>query len=228
MKRPIVAVGAVLAVVAVAAGCGRRTTPPPPATPQAAPTRSALTPQLTEHDVQTYVAVRGRALQRQEAEIDQMSGASEDLLEEISDFAAAEREAARSLGVGWAHYRWIRQEIGRLLSEQRHQEDSRLLALELARTRDDLAAQLKQVRDEASRQFLQAQLARLDAKLSQIQEDQNLPPNEARELKLVEAVRAELALLQGRQDRIQRRIREMLQKTHEDATPAPTPAGKAR
>ncbi len=219
---------AAVQLMLLAVACSRGPAPPASPSPQTAPTRSVGPLRLTEHDVQVYLAVRNRALQRQEEELDRLlsGGASADVLKSISDFSAAEREAARSLGVDWTHYRWIRQEIGRLLSEQRHQEDSRLLALELARARDDLAAQLKQVRDEASRQFLQAQLASLDAKLARIQEDQNLPEAEAGELKLVEAARAELALLQGRQDRMQHRVRELLQKTHEEATPAPRPAGK--
>lgn len=224
MRKRATTGGAVFLLLLMTA-CSRPATVPAPQTPSAAPTRAGTSAELTEHDVQTYLAVRNRALDRQEEALDALAEKPGSVMQTVSDFSAAEREATHGLGVSWAHYRWVRQEIGRLLSEQRQQEDSRLLALELARARDDLAAQLKQVRDEASRQFLQAQLAKLEGRLSQIQEEQNLPEPEAKELRLVEAVRAELALLQGRQDRLQRQVRELLQRAREKETPAPGDEG---
>jgi chromosome segregation ATPase len=137
--------------------------------------------------------------------------------------STAERSPADALGVGWRRYTWIRDEIAGLLGDQRQREDARILMLELTRTRDDLKEQLAQVRDEASRQFLAAQLNSLDEKLAALDAERRVPQDEERELAVIEEARAELATLQGRQDRLQRSVRDLLQAARSRRATGATP-----
>lgn len=177
---------------------------------EAAPAPTPTPAALSQHDVQLYLTVRAKALQKIEESLEGIRVADTSLVTRLGDTAGAERSAASALGVPWAVYAWVRDEIARLLSEQRQQEDARVLALELTRTRKDLAWQEQNVKDDASRQFLHAQIASLDAKLAAIERERRVPPETARQLELIAEVRADLATLQGRQDRVQRRLRELL------------------
>ena len=197
--------------------------------PASTPTQGVL----SRHDVQLYLAVRTKALQKIEDALDGVRVADASLVTRLGDTANAERTAASALGVPWSVYIWVRDEIARLLSEQRQQEDARVLAVELARTRKDLVWQLENVRDEASRQFLRAQVASLDAKLTTIERERKLSPEAARQLALLSDARADLATLQGRQDRIQRHLRELLAVARSAAatgivTPTPTAVPQTR
>ncbi|MFH1177885.1 MAG: hypothetical protein V1750_10805, partial [Acidobacteriota bacterium] len=175
-------------------------------------------------DVRSYVAVRDRALQRLETALVAVEQGKGGLLSTVEDLSVAEREAARALGVDWQRYRWVKEEIARLLSAQRQREDAKLLGLELTRARDDLATQLKVARDEASRQFLEAQIASLDAQLARIENDRQTPEAEREVMALVDGVRAEIAMHQGRQERIQRQVRELLGRARAIAASTPAPA----
>lgn len=181
--------------------------------------------ELTERDLRAYLAVRDRAMDRLEESLENAPVDRDALLDRVDDITAAERDAAQALGVDWSDYSWVREELGRLLADQRQREDARILTLELERSRDDLEAQLEQVRDEASREFLRAQVTAIDGRLDRLERDQLVPAIEARALALVEEARADLATLQGRQDRIQRRLRELLQeaRSREAAQVTPVP-----
>jgi hypothetical protein len=183
---------------------------------------------LTPFDVQMFLAVRSKALQRLEDALTQVEQSGGDVLAHVQELTVAEREAARSLGVDWRRFTWVRDQVGRLLTTQRQREDQRVLLAELTRAKQDLSAQLGVARDPASRQFLEAQLKALNAQLEKLDKDQWLPTPRAEEMKLLESARAEIATLQGRQDRVQRRLQELLQRAAEvGATPAPTqPAGR--
>jgi len=175
-----------------------------------------------------FLAVRSKALQRLEDALTQVEQSGGDVLAHVQELTVAEREAARSLGVDWRRFTWVRDQVGRLLTTQRQREDQRVLLAELTRAKQDLSAQLGVARDPASRQFLEAQLKALNAQLEKLDKDQWLPTPRAEEMKLLESARAEIATLQGRQDRVQRRLQELLQRAAEvGATPAPTqPAGR--
>lgn len=179
--------------------------------PSSTPPPTATNRELSEHDLRVYLAVRDKAMDRLEESLEDAPLQRDELLARVEDVTAAEREAAQALGVQWADYSWVREELGRLLAEQRQREDGRILALELERSRDDLEAQLAQVRDDASREFLRAQIAAINDRLTRLERDRQVPDSEARALALVEDARADLATLQGRQDRIQRRLRALLQ-----------------
>lgn len=197
----------VLALLALA--CGQPVGPPAPA-----PTRSRLpaAPRftLTAPDVQTYLQVHARALQRLEAMVAQAEARNDPAV--LQEPGVEEQRAAGGMGVDWGRYEAVRQEIARLVSMQRQREDSRLLVIELTKARDDLAGQLKAARDPASRQFLEAQIATLGEHLARIDREWQPTDAEREELALLESVRAELAVQQGRQDRVLRRMRDLLQK----------------
>lgn len=159
------------------------------------------------------MAVRARALQRLETALADVESKGGDVLAHVQEVSVAERDAARALGVEWRRFTWVRDQIGRLLTSQRQNEDQRLLEAELARSRDDLEAQLKAARDAATRQFLAAQLKALSAQLDKLERDRQMPAPRAQEMQVLESARAEIATLQGRQDRIQHRLQELLQRT---------------
>ena len=173
--------------------------------------------------MQAFIAVRSKALQRLEDALAEVERSGGDVLGRVQELTVAEREAARSLGVEWRRFTWIRDEIGRLLTSQRQHEDQRVLDAELSRSRDDIEAQLKSARDPATRQFLEAQLKVLSAQLGAVTRDRKLPGPETEELRVLESARAEIATLQGRQDRVQHRLQELLQRASGAAPAASGP-----
>jgi hypothetical protein len=177
---------------------------------------------LTPFDVQMFLAVRGRALQRLEDALTEVEGSGGDVLAHVQELTVAEREAARSLGVEWRRFTWVRDQVGRLMTSQRQHEDQRVLAAELTRARQDLSAQLEAARDPASRQFLEAQVKALSVQMEKLNRDQHLPSPRVEEAKVLESVRAEIATLQGRQDKVQRRLQALLESAAGSATPHPT------
>jgi hypothetical protein len=108
------------------------------------------------------------------------------------------------------------------MTSQRQHEDQRVLAAELTRAKQDLSAQLAAARDPASRQFLEAQVKALSVQMEKLNRDQHLPAPRAEEAKALESVRAEIATLQGRQDKVQRRLQALLESAAGSATPHPT------
>jgi phage I-like protein len=154
--------------------------------------------------------VKGKALRQLEEALDASASGGGDVLNKLKDLGASERDAALALGVDWRRYSWVKEEIARVLALQRQREDAELLAMELERSREDLKAQVERSRDASSRQFLQAQIASLERQLNTIEREEILDEKAAAELQLMEGVRVELAELQGQQDRVQRRIREMV------------------
>jgi len=177
---------------------------------------------LTEFDIQTFLAVRGRALQRLEDALTDVEQSGGDILGHVQELTVAEREAARALGADWRRYTWVRDQVGRLMTSQRQREDQRVLAAELTRARQDLSAQLEVARDPASRQFLEAQLKALTAQVENLEREQRVPPPQAEEARLLESARAEIATLQGRQDRVQHRLQALLDRSASSATPRPS------
>ena len=169
-----------------------------------------------------FLAVRGRALQRLEDALTEVEGSGGDVLAHVQELTVAEREAARSLGVEWRRFTWVRDQVGRLMTSQRQHEDQRVLAAELTRARQDLSAQLEAARDPASRQFLEAQVKALSVQMEKLNRDQHLPSPRVEEAKVLESVRAEIATLQGRQDKVQRRLQALLESAAGSATPHPT------
>ncbi len=198
--------------------------PPAPAA-ASSPTVSGAADEapLTAFDVQMFLAVRSRALQKLEDALTEVEARGGDVLAHVQELTVAEREAARSLGVDWRRFTWVRDQVGRLLTTQRQREDQRVLLAELNRARQDLTAQLAVSRDSASRQFLEAQLKALEGQLEKISGDQRLPTLRAEEMTILAAARAEIATLQGRQDRVQRRLQELIQRAAQAATPSSTP-----
>jgi hypothetical protein len=176
-----------------------------------------------------FLAVRNKALGRLEDALEEVEHKGTSGLTNVEELSVAEREASRALGFDWSRYRWVRDEVARIISAQRQREDSRLLALELARARDDLRAQLKVARDQASRQFLQAQLTSLETQLGRLEKRRQLPASEIQEMELIDSARAEIAVQQGRQERIQKRVRDLLERARATsvmpttlASPGPT------
>jgi hypothetical protein len=208
---------ALVAALALAA-CGEYRVAVPPAPSPSPVVRSSGT-KLTAADVEMYLVVRNRALERLEDALSRVEKQGGDLVSGVDELSVAERRAASGLGENWQHYADVREQVGRLMALQRRQEDARTLSLELSNSRDDLTTQLQAARDPASRQFLEAQLKRLTEQLADLDRERRPTADEIEQLRLLEHYRAEIAVQQGRQERIQRRIAELLEKAR--ATPSP-------
>jgi hypothetical protein len=209
----------VLVVVAVACGgCGKDSSRIRGASPAGAP-QVAVGDRLTGPSLRMFVTVRNRALQRLEEALADTDQAGAVILTRVKDLGAAERESAEALGVEWRVYARVRDHLARLLTAQRQREDRTLLAAELSRAQQDLSAQLSEAHDPASRQFLEAQINGLTQQLERLKKEQVQGPREIEELRVLESGRADIALLQGRQEKIQRRLQDLLARA---VTPAPT------
>jgi TolA-binding protein len=210
---------AVLAVAVLGlAGCAREPAPPA-ATPAALPAATAVAFELTAADIEAYITVRNRALTRLEETLDEVRAGRADRLAAALELMPAERQAAGGLGVDWVRYTGTREQVARLRSRQRRSEDTQRLLLELRGARDDLASQLAIARDPASRQFLEAQLRTLAGQIGELESERELTPSEQSQLELLESYRAEVALLNGRQERIEREARAL---ARPPGTPEPT------
>jgi hypothetical protein len=209
------------AAALVLSACAGREVPGPARAASPTLARASDQEPLTPFDVQMFLAVRGRALQRLEDALTEVEGSGGDVLAHVQELTVAEREAARSLGVEWRRFTWVRDQVGRLMTSQRQHEDQRVLGAELTRARQDLAAQLEAARDPASRQFLEAQVKALSVQMEKLNRDQHLPAPRAEEAKVLESVRAEIATLQGRQDKVQRRLQVLLESAAGSVTPHP-------
>jgi chromosome segregation ATPase len=220
--RNVALLAVIVGVALVQGSCGQNRAPT--AVRSASPTvaRAGQEAPLTAFDVQMFLAVRGRALQRLEDALNEVEASGGDILGRVQELTVAEREAARSLGVDWRRYTWVRDQIGRLMTSQRQREDQRVLGAELTRAKQDLSGQLEAARDPASRQFLEAQLKALTVQLDKLEREQQVPPQQAEEAKLLESSRAEIATLQGRQDRVQHRLQVLLEHSTQAGTAQPT------
>ncbi len=189
--------------------------------PTAPPSPPAATPgmQLTRADVEALLAVRGKALQKLEASLEDVLRRGGDVGTRVKELSAAEREAAAALGVDWRRYVWVREEVARLVTLQRQEEDVALLQAELERARQELEEQLKVERDQASREFLEAQRITLERQHAKLIESARPSPARADALALLEAYRADLAVQQSRQEKLQRRLREILRSARADQAP---------
>ncbi len=163
--------------------------------------------------------MRGRALTYIEEALTLVERGGGGPVSSVQELGVAEQRAAGSYRVPWARYSWIRNEIGRLASLQRRAQDARVLAIELERTRGDLQSQLGAARDSASRQFLEAQIARLSVELERLKSERVPTAEEVAGMALLDSARAELAMLQGRQERLQRRLRDSIRRERPVAGP---------
>ena len=175
---------------------------------EAKPTAAAS---LTREQLDLYIAVRSRALQRAEETLTRLERGEITPVAAMEEFASADRRAASQLGVEWRRYTLIREDVGRTISEQRRREDSRLLVMELERSLVELRDQHRHARDAATREFVQAQILSLERQLERLAQEEEVPPEEAEKRELMDRVRAELAMQAGRHERLQRRLRELLQ-----------------
>jgi len=199
-------------------GCRRQPTSAPP-TPTLPAPATAIAAELTASDIEAYVAVRRRALTRLEGTLTDVQKGRTDRLTAVLELGPAERQAAAGLGVDWSSYTATREQVARLRSRQRRSEDTQRLTLELRSARDDLKSQLVIARDPASRQFLEAQLRTLARQITELENERELTASEQSQLVLLEAYRAEIALLNGRQERLEREARAL---ARPPATTAPT------
>ena len=192
----------------VLSGCRREPAQAPP-TPTVAAPATAVPAELTAADIEAYIAVRNRALTRLGETLAEVEKGRTDRLTAVLEMLPAERQAAAGLGVDWSSYTATREQVARLRSRQRRSEDTQRLLLELRSARDDLASQLTIARDPASRQFLEAQLRTLAGQIADLEEERELTASEESQLLLLEAYRAEIALLNGRQERVEREARAL-------------------
>jgi hypothetical protein len=193
---------------------------------KASPTPDGVSGTLTTNDMMMFLAVRAKALTRLENEVAAAEQHGGSLLAHVVELSTAEQDAVSSLGFDWKHYRWVREEVASLVAAHRQREDSQLLTLELTRARDDLQAQLTVAKDAASKQFLEAQVASLNTQLEKLAGGRPVADGEAEAMELIAGARAELAVQQGRQDRIQRKVRELVQRERAGGTPAATPQAR--
>lgn len=171
------------------------------------------------------MVVRGKALTRLEELLAQLEQTQGDVSSRMQELGTADRDAAAALGVDWRSFAWVRDRIGQLLTVQRRQADREVLAKELLRAQQDLAEQIGKARDQASRQFLEAQSTSLKKQLEKISRDQQVTEEEHAELALLENARADLATLQGRQEKVLRRVQIMIRERMSVLTPVPATPG---
>jgi len=208
-------VAVTVAALGIAAACRPSEQPvAPTAPPSPPPPTPAL--QLTRADLEALLAVRGRALQKLEESLEDVLRSGGDVGTKVKELSAAEREAAAALGVEWRRYVWVREEVARLATIQRQEADVALLQAELERAKQELDEQLKVARDQASREFLQAQRLALERQHAKLVESARSSPARAEAMALLEVYRAELAVQQSRQERLQRRLREILRSARAD------------
>lgn len=186
--------------------------------PAASPSPSAANSSapLTRADLESLLAVRGKALQRLEESLEDVLRTGGDVGTRVKELSAAEREAAAALGVDWRRYVWVREEVARLMTLQRQEEDVALLRAELERAREELDQQLKVARDRASREFLEAQRITLEQQHAKLIDSVRASPARAEAMALLESFRADLAVQQSRQEKLQRRVREVLRSVRAD------------
>ena len=209
-----VSVRGVLRAITVAAVVGAAACKPSeqavvPTAPPSPPVATSAV-QLTRADLEALLAVRTRALGRLEESLEDVLRTGGDVGTKVKELSAAEREAAAALGVDWRRYVWVRDEVARLVTLQRQEEDLALLQAELERARQELDQQLTVARDPASREFLQAQRLTLERQHAKLIGSARSSPARVEALALLEEYRAELAVQQSRQEKLQRRLREVL------------------
>ncbi|MGD1148775.1 MAG: hypothetical protein ABR961_12595 [Thermoanaerobaculaceae bacterium] len=224
MRAGLLMCAGVAAFACLIAACGKGEVPAPGHAPSPTAGRAGDQGMLSSADVQMFLAVRAKALQRLEEALAEVEAKGGDVLARVQEITVAERDAARALGTEWRRFTLVQELIGRLMTSQRQHEDQRLLAAELTKAKEDLKTQLDAARDPASRQFLEAQLDVVADQLEKLNRERQIPAPQAEELRVLESVRADIATLQGRQDRVQHRLQELLQRSsNAGATPAATP-----
>lgn len=225
--RACVRVAGAIALAVTLPACGAkpaaRVSVPPTAVP-ATPTPEAA---LTAADLTMFITVRDKALQRLEDALDEAETSGGDVVSQVQDLGAAERDAARGLGVEWRQYVSVREHVGRLLSAQRQQEDQRLLVAELTRAKQDLEAQLAIATDAAGHQFLEAQIKSVSAQLERLGRETRAAGPRAPEFELLTSFRASLATQQGRQEHLLKRLQDVMRRTVESEKPNPAPGPRA-
>ena len=169
--------------------------------------------ELDAEDVEHYLAVRAVALERLERELTAVEQGGVGTLANVEELSVAERKATQSAGMDWGRYTVVRDEIAHLLSLQRQREDAKVLGLELRHAREDLVSQLAVARDQASRQFLQAQADRLSAEIDKLDRERQPSEAELRHQELLARVRTSIATQQGRLEKVQRQMKSLLQQT---------------
>ncbi len=222
-RLPCLAPAIALAGLLTACGGPKSPATQTPASPSA---EGAETAPLSQQDIRLYIAVKDKALQTLEDALDDVEAHGGDVVSRVQEISAAEREAARSLGVDWRRFTTVRDQVGRLFTAQRQREDERLLAVELSRARQDLEGQLQVARDQAARQFLEAQLKALRAQIEKLDKEQQRPPAQDEDARLLEAVRAEIATIQGRQDKVAHRLEALLERAAASAPAFTATPGK--
>lgn len=210
---------AVAGAILLAAACERGERGSAPAV-QASPSAVDSPEALTRADLEALLAVRGRALQRLEESLEDVLRTGGDVGTRVKELSAAEREAAAALGVEWRRYVWVREEVARLMTLQRQEEDVALLRAELEKALEELDQQLKVARDRASREFLEAQRRTLERQHAKLADPTRTTQARAEAMELLASFRAELAVQQSRQEKLQRRLREILRSVRAEATPA--------
>jgi chromosome segregation ATPase len=176
---------------------------------------------LQTADLNMYLAVKRKALSRLEEALQRLEQERGDPLQKLAEISVAEREAAAALGFDPNHFARVSQEVGRLLALKGRHEESFRLQEELKKTREELARQERTTRDRAAKEFLQAQVRVLDRELVRLAEGQELSPQDEEGLQLLAQFRVEIAQLQARQERLQRRIREVWMANRKAPTPTP-------
>lgn len=163
---------------------------------------------LSAEDIELYLAVKRRALSRLEEALDRLQASGGDPARELGELAAAERDAARALGLDPARYGKIQEAVARLVVVRGRQEETARLEQELRRNLEELERHAENTRDQAARQFLQAQMRAVQEELAKLAAERRQLGSEEGQLQLLARYRVEMAQLQMRQERLTRRIRD--------------------
>jgi hypothetical protein len=180
---------------------------------QKAPPTPTPSPHLTARDLRMFVTVRTKALERVEAALASLPKTGGDPTGHIQEIQVAERDSVNAMGVQWAHYLWVKDRVGQLLTLERQAEDRHLLLTELESTRNELILQQSHARDAASRQAIEVRLEGIKRQVEEMHVEELLSPEEQAELALIDALRPEAAALSSRQEAIQKKVKELLDRS---------------
>ncbi|MCS7182208.1 MAG: hypothetical protein NZ869_03775 [Thermoanaerobaculum sp.] len=158
--------------------------------------------------MEVYLAVKRKALGRLEEALDRWQNSPAAPTRELLELTVVEKDAAKALGIDPARYRAIQETVARLTALKGRQEDALRLERELRRSVEELRFQAQHTKDQATREFLQAQITSLQEALARLAEERTQQTADEASFVVLSRYRVEMAQLQARQDRVARRLRE--------------------
>lgn len=202
----------------LAAGCKAQKSLEP-ATPT--PGRQGGTVALCAEDMEAYLAVKRKALSRLEEALDLLERQGGNPIQELREMATYETEAAKALGFDPAYIAGVKEAVAALVALKSREEDALRVERELTRSREELRRQRELTKDQAARQFIDAQIQALGQELTKLAAERERFSFKVKgsEKSLLSRYRVEMAQLQAREERVIRRLRQVWTLTQRPGQP---------